>query len=53
MSDEKALVEIHPEGELPAVGIQPSETVASVVTFAGKIQVKWVSDVRGSDQQSP
>jgi Transposase DDE domain group 1 len=44
MSDEKALVEIHPEGECPAVGIQPSETVASVDTFAGKIQVKWVPE---------
>jgi hypothetical protein len=44
MSDEKALVEIHPEGERRAVGIQSSETVASVDTFAGKIQVKWVPE---------
>ncbi len=44
MSDEKALVEIHPEGERAAAGIQPSETVTNVDTFAGKIQVKWVPE---------
>jgi len=44
MSDEKALVEIHPQGERPAVGIQSSETVARVDTFAEKTQVKWVPE---------
>ena len=44
MSDEKALVEIHPKGECPAAEMQPLETVTSVDTFAGKIQVKWVPE---------
>jgi len=44
MSDEKALVEIHPQGERPAVGIQSSETVARVDTLAEKTQVKWVPE---------
>src|SRR5229473_6237711 len=44
MSDEKALVEIHPKGERPAAEMQPLETVTSVDTFAGKIQVKWVPE---------
>lgn len=44
MSDEKALVEIHPEGERPAAGIQPAGVVTGVDTFAGKIQVKWVPE---------
>ena len=44
MSDEKALVEIHPEGEAVAVQIPPSEMSTNVDTFAGKIQVKWVPE---------
>ncbi len=44
MSDEKALVETHQEGERPSAGNQPPETATSVDTFAGKIQVKWVPE---------
>ncbi len=44
MSDEKALVETHPEGERRSAGNQPPETAISVDTFAGKIQVKWVPE---------
>src|SRR3970040_892285 len=40
MSDERALVAIHPKGERPTAEIPPPETVTSVDTFAGKIQVK-------------
>lgn len=44
MSDEKALMEIHPEGEAIGVQIPPSEKSTNVDTFAGKIQVKWVPE---------
>ena len=44
MSDEKELTRTHPQGELQSAGIQPSEPVASVDTFAGKIHLKWVPD---------
>ena len=44
MSDEKAVVQVHPEGERPAEGIQPAETTTSLDTFAGKVQFKWVPD---------
>src|ERR1035438_8059444 len=44
MSDEKAVVQVHPEGERPAEGIQPAEATTSLDTFAGKIQFKWVPD---------
>jgi hypothetical protein len=44
MSDEKALVGIHPMGELAASSEQPTETETSVDTFAGKIQVKWMPE---------
>ncbi len=44
MSDEKALVETHPEGERRSAGNQPPETAISLDTFAGKIQVKWVPE---------
>lgn len=44
MSDEQALVAIHPEGERPTEEMPPPETVTSVDTFAGKIQVKWVPE---------
>ncbi len=44
MSDERALVETHPEGERPTAGKQPPETTTSVDTFAGKIQLKWVPE---------
>jgi hypothetical protein len=41
MKDEKALVQTHPKGEVQTIGNQPSETVTSLDTFAGKIYVKW------------
>ncbi len=44
MSDEKALIPIHPEGEHPKGEIQPPETSLSLDTFAGKIQFRWVPD---------
>ncbi len=44
MSDEKALVETHPEGERRSAGNQPPEAAISLDTFAGKIQVKWVPE---------
>jgi len=44
MSDERALIAIHPEGERPTAEIQPPETVTSVDTFAGKIRVKWAPE---------
>lgn len=44
MSDEKALMKVHPEGERQTEGVQPSETGLSLDTFAGKIQFKWAPD---------
>jgi hypothetical protein len=44
MSDEQALVAIHPEGEGPTAEMQPLETVTNVDTFDGKIQVKWAPE---------
>lgn len=44
MSDEKAVVPAHPEGEAVAVENPPSEMSTSVDTFAGKVQVKWVPE---------
>jgi hypothetical protein len=44
MSDEKALIKVHPKGECPAGSIEPLDTVTSLDTFAGKIQFKWVPD---------
>ena len=48
MSDEKALIQVHPEGERQTEGIQPAETAISLDTFAGKIQFKWVPDAEVS-----
>jgi hypothetical protein len=42
MSDEQALAETHPTGEPIPAGMQASETVTSVDTFAGKVQRKWL-----------
>lgn len=42
MTDEKALIEVHPEGEPTWAGMEPPETFSSVDTFAGKIQLKWM-----------
>jgi Transposase DDE domain group 1 len=44
MSDEKALVKIHPEGELTAEPERPGESIASVDTFAGKVHMKWMPE---------
>src|SRR5258707_797224 len=44
MSDEEAVVKIHPEGERSTAGFAPREGVTSVDTFAGKIQMKWVPE---------
>lgn len=44
MSDEKALIEVHPEGELQTERMEPAESAISLDTFAGKIQFKWVPD---------
>ena len=44
MSDEKAVLKIHPKGEYPAEEIQPSNIVTSLDTFAGKIQFKWAPE---------
>jgi hypothetical protein len=40
MNNEKALVQVHPEGETQIAGNLPAETVTSLDTFAGKIHVK-------------
>jgi hypothetical protein len=44
MSDEKALVRIHPGGEPAATPRQPTETTTGVDTFAGKVQMKWAPE---------
>src|ERR1700752_4114902 len=44
MSDEKALIQTHPEGEASAVRTLPPEAPVTVDTYAGKIQVKWVRE---------
>jgi hypothetical protein len=48
MSDEKALIPIHPEGEPEKGGIQPPEAALSLDTFAGKIQFRWAPDAEVS-----
>jgi hypothetical protein len=48
MSDEKALIKIHPKGE-PETGEEQSlETALSLDTFAGKIQFRWAPDAEVS-----
>ncbi len=42
MSDEKALIQVHPEGEWQTEGIQPAEI--GLDTFAGKVQFRWAPD---------
>ena len=44
MSDEKAIVKVHPEGKQESTGIEGPEGSSSVDTFAGKIQVKWMPE---------
>jgi hypothetical protein len=48
MSDETALMKVHPEGEPQKAGNEPSETAVSLDTFAGKIQLKWAPDAEVS-----
>src|SRR6202158_6263707 len=44
MSDERALMKVHPEGERQTGEIQPPETAMSFDTFAGTTQFRWVPD---------
>jgi len=44
MSKEKEVVRAHPEGECQLAANQPTETDASLDTFAGKIHVKWAPE---------
>jgi hypothetical protein len=48
MSDEKALAEIHPEGEPQIEGSQATEAPLSLDTFAGKVQFRWVPEAEVS-----
>jgi hypothetical protein len=48
MSDEKALIAFHPEGEPQSDGMQPAGTALSLDSFAGKIQLKWVPEAEVS-----
>jgi hypothetical protein len=48
MSETKAVINVHPEGEQETEGIQPSETGISLDTFAGKIQFRWVPEAEVS-----
>jgi hypothetical protein len=44
MSKVEEDVRTHPEGEVQRAGSQPTETVTSLDTFAGKIHVKWAPE---------
>jgi len=44
MSDETALIPLHPEGEQQTADIQPPEAALSLDTFAGKTQLKWAPE---------
>jgi hypothetical protein len=48
MSDDKALIQIHPEGEPQMEGNPPAETPLSLDTFAGKVQFRWVPEAEVS-----
>ena len=48
MSDDKALIQVHPEGEQPREGVQPAETTLNMDSFAGKIQFQWVPEAEVS-----
>src|SRR5215469_12341995 len=41
MGDDKAVLAAHPAGEAVTTDNQAAETVTTVDTFAGKVQVKW------------
>lgn len=44
MTDNKAVIQVHPEGERQIEEIRPAETALSLDTFAGKVQFKWVPE---------
>src|ERR1035438_6567772 len=44
MRKEEEVVEVHPEGELQISGNEPPESGASLDTFAGKVNVRWVPE---------
>ena len=44
MSDEQALIQIHPEGEPLTEEIRSAEAPLSLDTFAGQIQFRWAPD---------
>jgi hypothetical protein len=48
MSDEKALIKIHPEGEPETAEMQPSQIGLSLDTFAGKVQFRWAPEAEVS-----
>src|ERR1700737_4525393 len=48
MSDEKAVIKIHPEGEPETGEMQPPEAALSLDTFAGKVQFRWAPDAEVS-----
>src|SRR2546427_11155301 len=48
MSNEKALIQTHPEGELQMEGTQAAEIPLSLDTFAGKVQFRWVPEAEVS-----
>ena len=48
MSDDKAVIQIHPEGEPQIQGNQQAEAPLSLDTFAGKVQFRWVPEAEVS-----
>ena len=44
MTDNRAVVSIHPAGESRRAGFDPSGVVGSLDTFAGKVHVRWVPE---------
>src|SRR5919197_1539736 len=48
MSDEKVLIQAHPEGERQTEGIEPGGAGLSLNTFAGRVQSKWVPEAEVS-----
>jgi hypothetical protein len=48
MSDEEALIKVHPKGEPETGAVQPPETTLSLDTFGGKIQFRWAPEAEVS-----
>jgi hypothetical protein len=48
MSDDKAVIQVHPEGEPQIEGKQPAATPLILDTFAGKVQFRWVPEAEVS-----